>query len=132
MSDPCSAARTNDRLKRRYQAARRRLQGDLSVISIVDIRLPVGDDEHLGAGQDFMQEILQCGRRPFNLSGSDRLPTAFDLFQQFLDLDIDRGPVARRGKDVAPERTSSMARRNEFIQPRSITTMNRLRHPRWI
>ena len=56
MRDPGAAAGAHHRLDRGDEAACRDLQLDLSVLAIVDVRLAVGDHQHLGAGQLLLKQ----------------------------------------------------------------------------
>ena len=73
------------------------------VLAIVDVRLAVGDHEHLGAWQLLLKQGAQRSGRPFDLDALG--VTAFDieLAQQRLDLAVESAVIAARDGGGQPE-----------------------------
>ena len=65
--DPLAAAGAHDGLQRRHKPARRNLKGNRPVAAVMDVRLAIGDGDHLGAGQPILEQPVQGLRRPLHL-----------------------------------------------------------------
>ena len=103
MRDPGAAAGAHHRLQRRDQAAGRDLQVDLAVLAIVDVRLAVGDHDHLGAGQLLLKQGAQRSGRPFDLDAFGVTALDIELAQQRLDLAVESAVIAARDGRGQPE-----------------------------
>ena len=103
MRDPGAAAGAHHRLDRGDEAACRDLQLDLSVLAIVDVRLAVGDHQHLGAGQLLLKQGAQRSGRPFDLDALGVTALDIELAQQRLDLAVEAAVVSARDGRGQPE-----------------------------
>src|SRR4029079_779789 len=68
----------------------------LAVLSILEVRLAVGDHQHLGAGQLLLKQGAQRSGRPFDLDALGVTALDIELAQQRLDLAVESAVVSAR------------------------------------
>ena len=68
VGNPNARAGAHHWLQGSHHTAGRDLDFDFLVFPIVDIRLPVGDDEYLVSGKVIPENRLECGCRPAHLT----------------------------------------------------------------
>src|SRR5262245_18587592 len=89
MRDPGAAAGSHHRLDGGDETACRDLQLGRSILAVMDVRLAVGDDEHLGAWKLLLKQGAQRGRRPLDLDALGITSLDVELAQQRLDLELE-------------------------------------------
>ena len=103
MRDPGAAAGPHHRLDGGNEAARRDLQRDVAVLVVVDVRLAIGDDEHLRAGQLLLEQGAKRGRRPFDLDAFGIAALDIEFTEKRLDLAIEHRVLAARACRLGAE-----------------------------